>query len=352
MPHPRQGPRFVAALALLVAACSGLSPLASGEGASPSPSENPIDESAVPSVSPSVPPASVSFAFGADPVITRALAGSDALYVNPGAVIEDTATLHMYPNLFSTWPGHIDVPHLVSMDGEVWTLASAAAALTSDEVPFAASGADVSTGFIAPDGTWVLVFETIDISRPWVLGRATAPGPDGPWTVDPEPILAPGPAGSWDAGGVSWPSVVMTDAGLAMYYAGIDRPRGKSAIGLATSADGRTWTKHDGPVFETKPKWELGKLDRPRVVVTPRGLAMVYATGRLTDRAVAWSDDGISWQRDGDGPVIDQGRFPVSGRAWDAALLYRDGWLLYYLEIGAPSGSEGTSVYLARASLP
>ena len=121
--------------------------------------------------------------------------------------------------------------------------------LTSDDVPLTTSGVDVSTGFITDDGTWVLVFETVENGRPWVLGRATAPGPDGPWTVGEAGILEAGPAGSWDAGGLSWPSVVATDDGYAMYYTGVERLRGRGAIGLATSPDGIAWTKHDGPVL-------------------------------------------------------------------------------------------------------
>lgn len=303
------------------------------------------------STSPSIAPASIAFAFEGEPVVTRELAGSTSRYVNPGAIIAEGSRLHMYPNLFTAWPGPIDIPHLTSDDGVAWTLADATPVFSTDDVPFAVTGVDVSTGLVLADGTWLIVFETVQNGQPWVLGRATAPGPDGPWTVDPEPILEPGPAGSWDAAGLSWPSVIATDAGYAMYFTGMDRPRGVSAIGLATSIDGKSWTKRDGPVLTAETAWEASKLDRPRVADTPRGLAMVYAGARLTDRGLAWSEDGVTWIRDGGGPVIDQARFPVEGRAWDAALVYRDGSLFYYLEIGSASGASGTLVYLARAPL-
>ncbi len=185
-----------------------------------------------------------------------------------------------------------------------------------------------------------------------MLGRATAPGPDGPWTVGESPILEPGPAGTWDAGGLSWPSVVATDDGYAMYYTGVEQLRGRGAIGLATSTDGIAWTKHDGPVLRAEETWERLAVDRPRVVSTPAGLAMVYAGGRLTDQFLAWSEDGITWRRDGEAPVIDADSLPVKGRAWDAALVDLDGTLHYYLEIGAATGTGGTQVYLATAALP
>ncbi len=309
-----------------------------------------------PSVSASEAPAmpSLTFAFtGGTPVVTRQLAGHDESWINPGAIVEHEGELHMFANVFSQWPGHVAFPHLVSSDGATWTKADSSPAFTSDDIPFVDSGADVSGGYVAADGTWVLVFETVELSDPWVLGRATAPGPDGPWTIDPEPILTPGPTGSWDAGGLQWPSVVRTDDGYLMYFTALDRRGGQGSIGLATSPDGQTWTKHDGPVLAPELDWERGQVDRPRVAVTPRGLVMVYAGGRLTDRGLAWSEDGIAWQRDGELPVITQESFPISGSAWDAALVHRDGALDYYLEIGSASGtSASTDIYLATADLP
>jgi predicted GH43/DUF377 family glycosyl hydrolase len=323
--------------------------------ASPSPSAAPSSEAAESTETPMPTPQPVSLAFtwpeAPDPVVTRDLTGIDEQYINPGAVIEHDGQLHMFANVFTAWPGHVDVPHLVSADGASWTLAAPDPVLTSDDVPFAPNGADVSTGFVTDDGTWVLIIESVSSLTPWAVGRATASDPNGPWTVDSTPILEAGPAGSWDAGGIHWPSVVRTDGGWALYYAGFDTPRGHGAIGLATSADGVTWTRHEEPVLTAEGDWELHGLDRPRVAATPDGLAMVYAGGQLTDRGLAWSDDGITWRRDGDLPAIEQANYPINGRAWDAALIYRDGQLSYYLEIGG-TGGTGTNVYRATAAVP
>jgi hypothetical protein len=139
---------------------------------------------------------------GSEPAVTRSLTGIDEAYINPGAVIDHDGQLHMYANVFTGWPGRVQVPHLVSSDGAAWELAAEKPVLTSDDVPFAEPGMDVSTGFVAEDGTWVLIFETVNYGRPWALGMATAPGPEGPWTVEPEPILA-GADGSYDAGGLA-----------------------------------------------------------------------------------------------------------------------------------------------------
>ena len=331
----RSSVAVLTALATCLAACSG---------------------EALPSATPSTvaPAASAVFTFGKQAVVTRALTGhEDAFFVNPGAVIEHDGRLHLFANVFSTWPGHVDMPHLVSDDGASWTLAPGTPP-SSDDIPLADPGADVSTGFVTDDGTWVLIFETVSAANPWQLGRMTAPAPDGPWTVDPKPILTAGPAGSFDAGGLAWPTVVKTDAGYALYYTGWDRaPRGTGVIGLATSSDGASWRKADAPVLVADQKWELGSLDRPRVAATPRGIAMVYASGNeLTRHGIAWSSDGVSWTKAPSGPALTADAYPVDGRSWDGALTYHEGALHFWLEIGSGAGPDGTNVYQATAPLP
>ena len=342
MAGPTGGLIFLLAGSLILVGCSR---------GSPQPAES---VSASGSANPSGAETLVTFAWpdGAEPTVTRAQAGLDERYINPGAVIEHDGQLHMFANLFTAWPGRVRVQHLVSSDGESWTLDASEPVFDSEDVSFTDEGADVSTGFVASDGTWVLIFETVSSVDPWVLGRATAPAPEGPWTIDPAPILEGGGEGSWDAG-LAWPSVVATVDGYAMFYTAFDRIGGTGVIGRATSPDGVTWTKGAAPVLVAERDWERGSLDRPRVAMTPRGLLMVYAGDDLTDRGVAWSaDDGVTWRRDADRPAITQGNFPIDGRAWDAALVVRDGTLVYYLEIGTASGPEGTQVYRATAELP
>ena len=293
-------------------------------------------------------PVTQRFVFDQAAVLDRAGAGTSDLYINPGAVIEHEGVLHMFPNLFSEWPGRVRIPHLTSSDGSTWTLDESAEPLSSEDVPMANPGIDVSTGFVTEDGTWVLIFETVSSSAPWVLGRASAPSPAGPWTIDPEPIVKPGPAGSFDVGGVQWPSVVRFRDEYLLFYAGFDLAQGGTgSIGLATSPDGVAWTKRGEPVLRATERWEGRSLDRPRVAVTPDGLAMVYAGRDLTDRGIATSPDGTTWTRV-PGPSIERKDFPISARCWDAALLYRDGQLEYFLEIGF----ETTSIYRATLDWP
>jgi hypothetical protein len=320
-------------------------------GPSGAPSSRPASTTAgTPAPAPTAtsgPEVAERFEFGADAVVDTTLAGTSDLYINPGAVIDADGVLHMFPNLFSMWPGRVRVPHLTSVDGVAWTLDADAPPLDSEDVALADPGIDVSTGFIGDDGTWILVFETVSASKPWLLARATAPGPQGPWAVEEVPILTPGAAGTFDAGGLHWPSVARVGNRWAMFYAGFDQPQGGTgSIGVAFW-NGATWDKHPEPVLVATERWEGRSVDRPRVVATPEGLVMVYAGRDLTDRGIATSQDGLTWTKV-PGPNIEQSDFPVRQRAWDAALIHRAGRLEYFLEIG----SGRTQVYRATLAWP
>ena len=296
-------------MALLLVGCSAQQP------SSTPPTGEPTPTAGAPSI---------QFTFdGDEPTVTREQTGIDESFINPGAVIQDPdGTMHMFANVFTAWPGPVSVPHLTSADGVSWTLAEPEPILTVNDVPLANPGLDVSTGFVADDGTWVLIYETVG-TDPWLLGRITAPGPDGPWTADHDPMLVAGHAGSIDAGGLSWPSIVRTDAGYLLYYTARSEASASAdgTIAVATSTDGLAWERRTEPVMIADQGWEVGSVDRPRAAMTDDGIVMVYSGRQLTDRGVAWSEDGLTWRKDGTEPVITAADFPVAGGAWDAALI-------------------------------
>lgn len=338
-------------LAVLVAGCAspGTPP------ASPSEPPGSIEPSVEASIAPSAsdgPAGIFAWPDGQEPAVTRALTGIDETFINPGAVIDHDGTLHMFANVFTRWPGTVQVPHLVSTDGAAWELAADVPVMTTDDVPFAGDGHDVSSGFVTDDGTWVLAFHTVS-SDPAVIGLATAPGPDGPWTVLPDPVVTSEGSTADEDGGLAWPSVVPTDDGWAMYFTAADRMHHGGTIAVATSPDGLTWTRRAEPVLAPdRDTFELTALDRPRVVRTDAGgYVMVYSGQDLNDRGMATSDDGITWTRVNAEPVLAKLQLPVLGDAWDAALVHRDGVLTYYLEIGFAS-SSGTEIYRAMAQVP
>src|SRR5690349_18523343 len=197
---PRASIAAIASIALiadLVSACSS-SPVAST-----APSAAPTNL-ATPLITPTPPPAVTQrFVFDKDRVVDTKLAGTDDLYINPGAVIEKDGVLHMFPNSFSAWPGRMLIPHLTSTDGgATWVLDRKTQPVDSTGFELANPGIDVSTGFVTDDGTWVLIYESVSTSVPWKLARMTAPSPEGPWTVEHTPILQAGASGSFDQGGI------------------------------------------------------------------------------------------------------------------------------------------------------
>lgn len=306
----------IAALALATLACGPSAPASTVPTASTGTAAT-AAATVGPSPSPTPPPpVTKRFEIAPDSVVDTALLSTDDLYVNPGAVLEADGVLHMFPNSFSKWPGRMRIPHLTSTDGIEWTLDPKADPLDTDlegAFPMADPGIDVSTGFIADDGTWVLLFENVANLNPWKTYRMTAPSPQGPWIVDAAPVIDIGSGSQFDAAGVQWPSVVRIGDRWAAYYAGITGAgRGMGKIGVAFSDDGVTWTKHPEPVLEATERWEFRSLDRPRVVATPDGLVMLYTALDLNRRGLATSTDGITWTKV-PGPSIEQSDFPIQG---------------------------------------
>jgi hypothetical protein len=99
------------------------------------------------------------------------------------------------------------------------------------------------------DGTWVMFLWGYPSEGVPVFYRATAAEPEGPWTADPEPVLTR-TSGSWDGGGLDFPTVVHTGGGYLMLYSAwrLSEP-GSDVVGVATSSDGTTWTKGAEPVI-------------------------------------------------------------------------------------------------------
>ncbi len=337
----------VALLAAFLAGC-GAAPPTSTPAASPTQAAAPATP--LPSAT-EAPAVTQRFEFGVVAVVDTALVGTNDKYINPGAVIEVDGVLHMFANSFSNWPDRIRVPHLTSEDGISWTLDDEADLLDSEDAdmfPMADPGIDVSAGYVADDGTWVLFFETVQRGSPWEVWRMTAPTPQGPWTVDDAPSVPVGEAGAFDAGGVQWPSIVRVGDRWAMHYTGMGTSgRGTGVIGVAFSDDGVTWVKESAPALVATEDWEVGQVDRPRVVATDGGLVMVYAGLDLTTRGLATSTDGRAWTKLA-GPNIEASDFPVTGGSWDAALLHRDGELEYFLEIGGLT----TKIYRSTLAWP
>ncbi|MBU0763281.1 MAG: hypothetical protein KJ607_00435 [Bacteroidetes bacterium] len=89
----------------------------------------------------------------------------------------------------------------------------------------------------------------------WLASIGLATSPDGiTWTRYPgNPVIEPGPPGSYDDMWAAVPAVIKTGDLYEMWYCGFPSQGGFDSlrIGYATSPDGISWTKHpDNPVYD------------------------------------------------------------------------------------------------------
>jgi hypothetical protein len=238
---------------------------------------------------------------GDDPVLAGVDVDDDWLL--PGALTFVDGTYHLWGVAFAQETEENHGFYATSSDGLVWTVAS--------EDPLATLGLDLSypgalPGSVLhePDGTWEMYAwgTPVPMLRGSVLYRATAPAPAGPWTAAPDPILT-GTMGAWDASFLDFPSVIATEEGwLMLYSGGTFTSPDTSAIGLATSPDGLSWTKLPDPVIEPGlcGEFDTRSVAMPRLRFGNEGLLALFVAldERTTVPAVvgaATSVDGRSW---------------------------------------------------------
>ena len=298
-------------------------------------------------------PSATPFRAVLTPLVDEAVleAATGEKYANPGGVTEVEGRFHMLRNSFSAWPGDSFTHHLVSDDGITWETNPSEPIITGEDVVFG-DESGFAMAVLERDGEWFAYVYTYDgTSEPGSIGVATAPSPEGPWDVRAEPVVEPGPEGSWDAQWVSEPSVVQTDDGVAMYFAGTDGE--SSAIGLATSTDGLSWTKHDGPVLTASQSWwDGGTIKDPQVVRLDDGFLMTFDTAARGQFAmgVATSPDGVTWTAWDGNPALTTSTSPDGEQFWQSELLRaQDGRVLQWLEVGP--GASRTDIHLLELDI-
>jgi predicted GH43/DUF377 family glycosyl hydrolase len=292
------------------------------------------------------------------------------LYADPGAVIVADGTFHAFAN-YGTGLNQ-DVHHATSSDGITW------AAVGDDKNVLSVTDtgyiwlAMPTTGLIQDDGTWVMYvygwkdqkpFEELD-NYSTIIGRATSPGPDGPWTPDPEPVLKPGGSGAWDSHQIKHPTVVKTPEGYALFYTGITRS-GEQAIGVATSTDGVHFTKYDDPattedkyaqsdpvlIAEASPAWDDIAVFQPSVQLTPDGWVMIFkgagSAGDPDSLGLALSDNGIHWTHTEDNPILRPDAFKGGRVIWFTNLQYVDGTYFLFIELSRNAQGSHSAIFLA-----
>lgn len=243
-----------------------------------------------------------------EPVSPKGSTGEwNSTYNEPGAVIHHDGQYHLFVNGYSGFPSNNGIGYRVSDDGINYEWATEEPLLRRDDMPNDPLAIAASDVLVLEDGTWVLYFFNFNSSA-WpriraTIGRATAQDPAGPWTVDDDPVLVGGDEGSWDERSVAYASVIPVDDGFVMYYIGEDA-RGIERLGRATSQDGIAWDKDPEPVFELdRSIGEATNFVVNQVAFDGERWVLAYKSQRAAV-GFAFSDDGLTWERYQDNPVL------------------------------------------------
>ena len=172
-----------------------------------------------------------------------------------------------------------------------------------------------------------------------------------------------GEDGEWDARGVRDPKVLLAGPrDIRVYYASIDARTGKSAVGLALTADGFTYRKRGAEaIFGPGPSgsFDDAGVAAPCVVRLGREEFIMFyeayssSAPGVASVAVATSRDGVSWTRPS-APALEAG---VAG-AWDqggvgkpyAVPMAGDRIRLYYEGRAAAGDERGAGVGVALST--
>jgi predicted GH43/DUF377 family glycosyl hydrolase len=161
-----------------------------------------------------------------------------------------------------------------------------------------------------------------------------AESPDGlKWTRLGR-VLSPDPE-AWEGNYIAANgSVLLVNSQWFYWYQGGRMPR----IGLATSADGKKWTKHGEPVLDAGPRgsWDERGVADP-YVIRVAGIYYMYYLGQ--DRAhrqrlgLARSPDGLRWEKLRSNPVLETGEpgaFDETGLGEPAVWKEQGAWWMLY----------------------
>ena len=340
----------------VLAGCQTPSASTAPTGAASTPAATTAPATSGPSAPPvATGPGGLFHVVGSAPVLSASMF-ADRNAVLPGAITPAAdGTYHAWVIAFGRSPGTQDIHHLTSPDAVAWTEA-ADPSLAGLSAGLGNPGAMPTTVLEEAD-RWVMYFVGTLASeeRGWDIWRATAPGPDGPWTRSDGPVFRRGASGTWDAGALDFPTVITTEDGYAMFYSAIPTlVSSEGSVGLATSPDGIEWTRHGHPVAA---KGLCGGFDdraveQPRVVVGDNGLYLVYAgyAGDINTRAsvgVANSvDGGLTWTCQWPASALDPSEMPAGDGVHTVNAFMRDGRLAIMVEWLRNGGSEDWLAHL------
>lgn len=306
-------------LALLLTGCAGIAATPAPQSAAPVRTPSPM----------SLAPADASPAIPHETLDAGFVLGAAATHVD--------GVSHLWTVAFSTEEGIAPaLIHLTSTDGQAWAADPEPVGLDAAVLGVNDIGPVPSSVLVDADGTWLLYggARTAGNDAP-IIWRATAPGPNGPWTMHPEPVLTPS-ADGWDSAITDHPSVLRTADGYLMSYGGASGAQpNRNRIGLAQSSDGIAWTRTSATLDAADDAEALGPaacgidartMFEPELVLADDGLRLLFGVMVGDDMFIgaAESADGRAWACATKGPLLEPADFGGPGTGLHSYVLVRD----------------------------
>jgi len=208
------------------------------------------------------------------PVLSPGIAGTwDSWAVAPGPVIKDGETYRMYYLGYSNPNDQFHIGLATSSDGKVWHKYPTPVLVGSSNWERQISPHSI----LKIDSVYYLYY--IGRSQTTQDRIGVAFSNDGiSWSkYSGNPIVIP--TQSWEVSGVSWPSVIYENGIFKMVYMKISSVT--NAFGMATSTDGKTWTKlSNNPIFRaqnTYNGWAYNDISYPGFLKTGNEYRIYYS---------------------------------------------------------------------------
>jgi predicted GH43/DUF377 family glycosyl hydrolase len=238
-----------------------------------------------------------------NPILTQFSAPLPSPYgVSQAKVIVDNGIFKMwYDKLYNA--GRADIWYAESYDGINWTNFETSPALpVGDSLDW--DSHSVQIGAVLLDNNQYSMYYTgeNDVYGNWNIGMATSS--DGRnWTKSAQPVLL--------ANNLEYQlhvdAVIKSNNQYYMYYT-IRDPRYYPihyAIGLARSTNGKNWVRSDNnPILTQSQSWEGYGIYFPSVIIDNNKFTMLYMNSLSNGFGLATSTDGVYWTKSTANPIF------------------------------------------------